>query len=659
MTNIEDLLGDAGDPARETGDIADTLAASIAGDTAKNDPEIASRTAELLALQIKRLRSQERHFAEEHRLELSHLRWRRWSDLARATMEGALAFLVLAIVIGSSVLVWQASHAKGLVAEPFKTPPDFIGKGLDGTVLAQQVLDRLNRLVAQADLYDIRKPQSVAGSWSDDSKVQIPTTGISIAELSRLLRDWLGNETHVSGEVYRDGSGIALTIRVGQNPGTTFKGAESDLDHLLDQAARSLLKQFQVFSYVNLSLDWRNEEPDTMAVAKDVSENGPAQERAYGALAQSAILILKGDYRSALPPTDLAVQLAPRDVYPYYQRWDVDMALEHREAALFDGKMEADLLQANAASIRSDAAAEALPQCLGMLDELRGAYLDALPFLEKAGAQQFDTYDVAAPVAIATEFALDHDPKSANAILSSHPSLSDIFAITQFALLGIGELPHFEALAAVDDWAGAAADLERADRAILADPDLASLRHTIVWPRLAYAWARTGNQRGADALIAMTPLDCTPCLQMRGRIAELGGRPSAAARWFERTIEFSPSIPLAYADWGAMLLRRGDYDGAIAKFEQAHAEGPHYADPLEMWGEALMQKNRSDLALAKFEEANKYAPRWGRLHLEWGKALAYIGRKDDARAQVDAARSMDLSAADRAALARWEAATHA
>jgi Flp pilus assembly protein TadD len=101
-----------------------------------------------------------------------------------------------------------------------------------------------------------------------------------------------------------------------------------------------------------------------------------------------------------------------------------------------------------------------------------------------------------------------------------------------------------------------------------------------------------------------------------------------------------------------MLLRRGDYDGAIAKFAEAHQKGPHFADPLELWGEALMQKNRSDLALEKFEEANKYAPLWGRLHMKWGEAFFYLGRKDEARAQYQAASGMDLSAEDRASLDR-------
>jgi Flp pilus assembly protein TadD len=65
-----------------------------------------------------------------------------------------------------------------------------------------------------------------------------------------------------------------------------------------------------------------------------------------------------------------------------------------------------------------------------------------------------------------------------------------------------------------------------------------------------------------------------------------------------------------------------------------------------------MLKNRFVLALAKFEEADKCAPNWGRLHLEWGNALGYVGRKDEARAQYRIASTLDLSEADKAALAR-------
>ena len=161
------------------------------------------------------------------------------------------------------------------------------------------------------------------------------------------------------------------------------------------------------------------------------------------------------------------------------------------------------------------------------------------------------------------------------------------------------------------------------------------------WPWLALAEAKTGDVNAARREIAKTPLDCYLCLRVRGQIDSLEKNWNGAAYWFARAVAAAPSISLCLCRLGRRCCsRKGDLDGAIAKFESAHAKGPHFADPLEMWGEALIAKNRSDLALAKFEEANKYAPNWGRLHLKWGEALSYLGKKDDAAKQFALARSL-------------------
>ena len=65
-----------------------------------------------------------------------------------------------------------------------------------------------------------------------------------------------------------------------------------------------------------------------------------------------------------------------------------------------------------------------------------------------------------------------------------------------------------------------------------------------------------------------------------------------------------------------------------------------------------MAKNQSHLALAKFAEAEKYAPNWGRLHLKWGEALVYAGKTNEAKTQFARAAQLDLTAADKAELAR-------
>jgi tetratricopeptide (TPR) repeat protein len=172
----------------------------------------------------------------------------------------------------------------------------------------------------------------------------------------------------------------------------------------------------------------------------------------------------------------------------------------------------------------------------------------------------------------------------------------------------------------------------------------------------ALADAELGDFKTADVLIAKTPRDCVPCLDIHGRIEGLEKNWHGADTLFARAVAAAPSIPSDYTDWGAMLLAKGDVDAAIAKFRIANRKGPHFADPLEMWGEALMAQNRSDLALAKFKEANEYAPNWGRLHLKWGEALFWSGDKSAAKKQFAIAAALDLTPAERGELAGMAAA---
>ena len=182
--------------------------------------------------------------------------------------------------------------------------------------------------------------------------------------------------------------------------------------------------------------------------------------------------------------------------------------------------------------------------------------------------------------------------------------------------------------------------------------DIKTIFATQIRPAVALAEARTGDIVGAEALIATTPADCYDCVRIRGLIASEAKQYGRADYWFAKTIHDAPSIPFAYADWGQSLLARGKPDDAIDKFKASNQKGPHFGDPLEMWGEALMAKNQSHLAVVKFAEADKYAPNWGRLHLKWGEALGYVGRKEEARAQYQKASTLDLTAPDKAELAR-------
>jgi tetratricopeptide (TPR) repeat protein len=204
----------------------------------------------------------------------------------------------------------------------------------------------------------------------------------------------------------------------------------------------------------------------------------------------------------------------------------------------------------------------------------------------------------------------------------------------------------------IDNWTGILSGAQTIGPLLPRYPGLPTFILTTTAPILAHAEAKLGKFAAAEARMAPAPANCYRCLIARANIAEFDNKYSQADYWFAQAEANAPTIPFAYYEWGLARLSRGHPDAAIEKFKLANAKGPHFADPLEGWGEALMAKNQSHLALAKFAEADNYAPNWGRLHLKWGEALFYAGKKEDARAQLQKASTLDLTAADKAELAR-------
>jgi len=72
-----------------------------------------------------------------------------------------------------------------------------------------------------------------------------------------------------------------------------------------------------------------------------------------------------------------------------------------------------------------------------------------------------------------------------------------------------------------------------------------------------------------------------------------------------------------------------------------------------MWGEALVAKNRSDLALAEIRGSKQIRAQLGAPAPQMGRGAVLCGKNDEARRQFAQAASLDLSAADRGALAKW------
>ncbi len=586
----------------------------------------------------------QRHHLHE---QFKQLRLGIWEKRLGVLLRVATAMIGLGVAAGLAFMVWDAAHSNGLLIEPFSVPPELAAQGLTGEVVATKVLDRL--MLMQSLTSSQRAPRSYANSWDEKGiKLDVPETGVSLGELDAFLRQKLGNDTHVTGEVVRTASGVSLTARAGVNVADSVAGAQEDMDGLVQRLAESVYRMTQPYRY-SVYLATHGRMADAIPVLMPLARSGSVEDRpwAYNVLALEALD--REGVQAALGLMRKAVNVDPQFVvsqvniarFEYEQgRPEPSMGAARSILPMLSGEAEQIILPRFIPAIRKMAEFQ--------IDMLSGAFRDAAQDQELVIRSGIPgrwglSYD------LARAQQGEHDLAAARATMADPAPDSGLVP---------GESMIGKALAIMvidseaQDWSGVLAQDRELQTALVPFAGEHSFLPTMIVPLVANAQARLGRFAAADAAIAPTPADCYGCLIARARIADLKGEHARADWWFARAVSAAPSIPFAYADWGQALLARGQPDGAIATFTIANQKGPHFADALEGWGEALMAKNQSHLAVAKFAEAEKYAPNWGRLHLKWGEALLYAGKAVEATAEFASAATLDLTSSEKSELAR-------
>jgi len=599
---------------------------------------------------------------EDMRREDKLRHWSLWvrhtSDVMKLTFELALALIVVAIVALICTTIWQAEHDNSLVIEAFSVPPDMAARGLTGEAIAAQVQDKLARL---QDATDTSRPaNSYAGNWGDDVKVQIPDTGMSIGEFYRLLVSWFGHQSRISGEVFRTPQGLAIAVRTTSQAGDIARGTDTNMDALVEKAAEAIYARTQPYRYANylVSVAPAVNSARARAIWEQLALTGAPLDKAWSYMALGTFLE-RTDPLRAPDVQRKAIPVVADFALAYQNIAGEEQNVGHDEAALRAWRKDIGILSDGNGGMTDTARNVSLPAARAAEMDLQGDFSQAQSEYEIAAGlpdyagigrigRRTEVYDAASL----------HDYARAAQLSSQLPK--PVFPQPlQYFLQTLVDISDVRIFASVHDWAAVLA--KRADLEILLGPERKPpftqpfADQTLsrqVWPYAARTLAHLGKMPVALALIAKTPRDCYLCVRVRGELDAMRDNWKGAAYWFTEATAQAPSIPFAYTDWGAMLLAKGDPNGAIAKFKLANQKGPHFADPLEMWGEALIAKNRSDLALAKFEEADKYAPNWGRLHLKWGEALWWSGDKTGAQKQFAVASGLDLKSSEKSELAR-------
>lgn len=585
----------------------------------------------------------EREHAELHILNLR--KWTRYAGM----------LLILTLFIGAGILFYNASRARVLIVEEFQVPPALAERGVTGRVVSARILDRLGEL--QRATLSTRAEGSYANSWSSGGRIEIPETGISIDEFWRMLRNWLGKETRISGEVIAVAGGLAITTRAGVRAGGTANGPEAELDRLIEEAAGSIYRVTQPYRYaISLPPD-RFEE--RIRVLTELTDSPDSVERKWAHSGLSVSFRLSDTYRAA-EEAQKALAIDPNLFPALGNLGHARSLLGHDEAALEAMRLlprvvrrastdeyDLDLVRLNFQTDRAR---------WGIIAGDPGASLSVAAALRGSSRRSFHlgSYGFATDALV-----MAHDYQGAHRDLASlrlRPGEGSAAGVEA----GRGRLALAEKLET-----GSRAELSTAadrmmalaDEAVRASPPAELgisrlIRARQNWPVIAWALAMVGRTNEAVEILRRTPEDCNLCLRARGAVAAYAGDRTAALHWLRRSVAFAPSSPHNWVEAGRMWLRAGERGRAIAAFEQAHRLAPRFADPLAYNGLALAQQGNDRAAIQRFEQAARYGPRWGALHLAWGTALLRTGDRHGAVATLEAAHGMDLSATNRARVGR-------
>lgn len=165
----------------------------------------------------------------------------------------------------------------------------------------------------------------------------IPKTGISVGEAQRLLRGWLGHETHVAGALRPMAKGeLILSLRVDGRavpvaaPAQEMRGST---EAWLDSGAEAVMRETDGYRYATWLATVAGRLDEALAIHRRNAMFGPSAERAWSWSGIAASLRDQGHFAEALAAGAEALRLDPHRFNAWNLLASTQQLLGHDEMA--------------------------------------------------------------------------------------------------------------------------------------------------------------------------------------------------------------------------------------------------------------------------------------------------------------------------------------
>jgi tetratricopeptide (TPR) repeat protein len=579
----------------ETSAPLDPTAAALAAEASRNNPELAQAASAYFRKQSHLVEIQTEHLHEQRIVNLQLLKLRRLGERLRVGLQVFFVLAATAIGLGAVLMLRDAITSRRVVIEPFHAPPGLATRGIDGTVIASGLLDQLSRL--QDATRSSSAARGLTGAWSATIKLDVPDTGISVGELSRLLKERFGHDVHIDGDLVETAAGgLELTVRGNGVPPRAFTASGADLAKLTVEAAEYVYSMSQPVRWATF-LNNSGRYAECIDFCRTAIPSANPDDRSL-LLTRWAVAndSSGGSTRESLALLQTAIRLQPSDWIARANITNDLMIVEDEEGAWRTGEdMRA------AAGGRPGKAPDIYYQNWDYLTWNLPAWLEETRADAEANAGMGTGQSSAGPT-IADIYGRLHDPEAAELSLkTTKEAVGD---------LTIDAMTHFvrgRLAGEAGDVKAAASEMEAFGTEYANPAESTNNPGYNCW--IAPAEEAAGHPDKADQVLR-TGGSFVDCYRFRADILDGRGDWSGAQKAYADAVALAPDLPAAYYSWGVALARHGDLAGAEVKLAEANNRGPHWADPLKVWADLLAKEGKTRDALAQYDQALKNAPNW-------------------------------------------------
>lgn len=607
---VEGLIG--GEPEKpETEGVqalggAETFASAIAAKLAGSDPEVARETSAFLRKQAQLLATQNKLLEDEHALRLvnlrhqSHLlRGQRVGQALRIGFQLFVAAVATTLGIIGAIAIHDAINSRNVVVDPFEVPASLAGHGITGTVAASAVLDELTRM-KDVTRSDPTVKRDVSGAWSNEVKLAVPETGISIAELTSILKARFGHDLHISGDlVEARNADLKLTVRGSNISPMTIEGPAESFALLTRQAAEYMYSKSQPQQWAAY-LGNIGRFDEQIAFCESSYSSSSVADRPYLLNEWGRALERTGHPRAeALTLYRAAAELKPDLWFAYHHMMNAMIGMGDEEGAWRVGK---HMFELNGG--KRDPASPRAYDNWDLLTWDAKAWLSSVEADERAGSGVGTSGDkVGAEIVTVQAFLHDVDNTELTLRTSPEDPKEPIIAAAKHFARGLLASERGDSVSAANEF--------KVFREAYQDPKVYATTVNLICYAAPAAEA-AGHPDETDAILS-TAGRYVDCYRFRADILDGRGDPAGAQKAYADAVALAPDLPAAYYSWGVALLRHGNLAAAEEKLKAANERGPHWADPLKAWGDVLAKQGNISGAQAKYDEALRYAPKWKQL----------------------------------------------